>query len=197
MAREHAGARILRQYQDAGRWFDGIYQMLLPHLRDHRRAEPRPADYGQLVADIGHLGFTDYHRPLTTWPNLVIDESVLLSYAQLDNETVGAALVDAAHDSACQIVVSTLAYLRAAPPLIGTSGEQRVHTLLRHLPGSVTDVADLTFRQADIISRLNTGEPLDVMHTTLLALQHKCVIATLDPSAYHRAGYLRTLNLAA
>ncbi|MGK5678498.1 hypothetical protein [Actinoplanes sp. URMC 104] len=193
--REHAGAQLLRQYQDAGRPFDGIHQMLLPHLRDLRRAEPRPSDHGQLAADVAGLGFTDHHRPATSWPNLVIDRSVLLSYARLDNEIVGAALVDAAHDSACRIVVSSLAYLRAAPALVGAGGEQRVLGFLRHLAG--VEVADLTFRQADIISRLDTGEPSDVVHTALLALQHRCVVGTLEPVAYHRIGCLRTLDLSA
>ena len=45
--------------------------------------------------------------------------------------------------------------------------------------------------------RLDTGERLDVMHTALLALQHRCVIGTSHPATYHRLGYLRTLNVAA
>lgn len=188
-----ASAYLLRQYQDAGKGFDGIHQMLLPHLRENRHTEPRPADFRRLASDIGLLGIADYFGPDRYSPNFVIDESVLLSYARLDNETVGAALVDAAHDSACQIIVSPLAYLWIAPALRGTEGEQRAYRF-RTLGG---DVRELTIRQVEIMSRLDTGERADIVHTALLGLQYRCVIGTLNPGAYHRLGYLRTVNLSA
>jgi hypothetical protein len=207
-SREFAAAHVLGLYQQAGLGFDGIYQMLLTHLRENRQADPRPQEYAGLVADIGRLGFGDYRSPTMTWPNFVIDGSVLMSYARLDNQTVGAALIDAIADSSCQVIVSPLAYLRIAGELPTFHGaEWRLHRLLRHQqppayedsPASlaVVDVPPLTFRQVDVITQLNTGERLDVMHTVLLALHYCCVIGTLEPEVYHRIGYRRVLNLAA
>jgi hypothetical protein len=201
---EFASAHILGQYQQAGVWFDGIYQMLLTHLRENRQAEPQPVQYAPLLADISRLGFADYGAPAMCWPNFVIDGSVLLSFARLDNRTVGAALIDAVADSSCQVIVSPLAYLHIADRLVALRGaERRLHRVLRHQPAdekpaslAVVDVPPLTFRQVDVITQLNTGERLDVMHTALLALHYRCVIGTLEPEVYHRIGYGRVLNLA-
>ncbi|MEU7906485.1 hypothetical protein [Actinoplanes sp. NPDC049118] len=203
-SRELASAHILGQYQQAGVWFDGIYQMLLTQLRENRQAEPQPKEYAQLLAHIGGLGFADYRDPAGCRPNFVIDGSVLLSFARLDSQTVGAALIDAVADSACQVIVSPLAYVHIADQLAGVRGaDQRLHRILRHRPAdenpasaAVVDVPPLTFRQADVITQLNTGERLDAMHTALLALHHRCVIGTLEPEVYHRIGYGRVLNLA-
>lgn len=128
---------------------------------------------------------------------------MLLSFARLDNRTVGAALIDAVADSSCQVIVSPLAYLHIADQLAAVRGaDRRLHRMLRHRPAdetpesqAVIDVPPLTFRQVDVITQLNTGERLDVMHTALLALHHRCVIGTLEPDAYHRIGYGRVLNL--
>ncbi|MET8153677.1 hypothetical protein ACIBSW_33480 [Actinoplanes sp. NPDC049668] len=202
--REFASAHILGQYQQAGLRFDGIYQMLLTHLRENRQADPQPREYAQLLADISRLGFADYRDPVTPWPNFVIDGSVLLSFARMDNRTVGAALIDAVADSSCQVIASPLAYLHIADQLAAARGaDQRLHRVLRHRPAdetpaspAVVDVPPLTFRQVDVITQLNTGERLDTMHTALLALHYRCVIGTLEPEVYHRIGYGRVLNLA-
>ncbi len=61
---------------------------------------------------------------------------------------------------------------------------------------AAVDVPALTFRQADIVARQGTGEHPEVMHTVLLALQHRCVIGTLAPAAYHALGYTRTVDLS-
>jgi hypothetical protein len=202
--RERETAHILRQYQQAGAGFDGIHQVLLSFMREHRRAEPRAEDGGTLSGQVAGLGFIEFGLPVRYRPYFVIDDTVLLSYARLDRETVGAALVDAVHDGDCQVVVSPLSYLRIRDELATIDGgEQRVYRLLRNLnPAAEADDAavvapPVTFRHVDVISRLNTGERLDVMHTVLLALQHHCVIGTLEPGIYHHLGYPRTLNLAA
>jgi hypothetical protein len=194
--REYAGAHILRQYLDAGHAFDGIDQMLLPHLREHRRASPLPADYRPLEADLSDLGFDVWPRPR---PNLAVDATVLLSYARLDNPTVGAALLDAMADVTCRLLVSPLSYLETAPTLAATpGGDERLRRLLHnaYFPGAlITPPVEL--RHLEIIARLQSGEPLAVIHTALLALDNRCVIGTLDPAPYHRLGYRRTLDLSA
>ncbi|MFF5082054.1 hypothetical protein ACFY36_33810 [Actinoplanes sp. NPDC000266] len=207
--RERATARLMRQYQQAGPGFDGIHQMLLQHLRDNRHAEARVADSAGLARAVLDLGYTDYRRPHISWPNFVIDASVLRSHARLDNATVGAALVEAVADEACQVIVSPAAYLHVSPDLSGEQ-DQRLYRLLRRMdpahaapsddkddPQPLVDLPALAFRDADIIARLKTGERPDIVHTALLALRHRCVLGTLDPAAYHRIGYLRTLDLAA
>ncbi|MEU8817461.1 hypothetical protein [Actinoplanes sp. NPDC048796] len=207
-SRERAAARLLEQYQSAGNGFDGIHQMLLPHLRENRHAEPRPKDTAALAAAVYRLGYLDYARPHISWPNFVVDASVLASHARLDSLTVGAALVEAVADDTCQVIASPQAYLHVAPGLTGEQ-DQRLYRFLRHLePATETrekpedsrpaiEVPPLTFRHTDIIARLKTGERPDIVHTALLALHHRCVIGTFDPAAYHRLGYLRTLDLNA
>lgn len=182
-----AGAHILREYQDAGRGFDGIEQMLMPHLREHRRAEPRAEDYGLEPVVPGRFR-----------PHLVVDASVLLSYARLDNPTVGAALVEAVADPECRVIVSPLSYLEALP-----GAGDRLHRLLEAVSSPPVGARQLEaaarlrgpFSDQSLI--LDPEESLAVRHTVLLALLDRCVIGTLDPAPYHRLGYRRTLDLSA
>ncbi|MEV6342543.1 hypothetical protein [Actinoplanes sp. NPDC051851] len=197
-ARPFAAAHLLDEYQRAGLGLDGIHQMLLTHLRENRRTLPRPEDHAPLAAEIDRLGLTGDHDPAAVHPDFVIDGSVLTSFARLDNATVGAALIDAAADESCRILVSPLAYLRlAADPPAPDDAARRLHRLLNPpSPMAVVETAPLTVRQIDIMTGLKSAERPDTLHTALLALDHRCVIGTLDADTYHRIGYHRVLNLA-
>ncbi|MFI1989076.1 hypothetical protein [Actinoplanes sp. NPDC020271] len=198
--RADQASRIISEYHSAGSWFDGLYQNLLPHLREHRESDPRPDDIGSLAETVHRIiGATFAFSPVP-WPYLVVDAGVLLSYARLDSETVGAALIDAVTDPSCRIITSPLSYLNAAARAWGTVGAERLRRLvtLQTDPAvePVLTIPALDLDDVTVLAGISSTEPADVTHTALLALPYRCVIATLDPGAYHRIGYLRTLNLA-
>ncbi|WP_436535504.1 hypothetical protein [Actinoplanes sp. HUAS TT8] len=125
---------------------------------------------------------------------------MLSSYARLDNLTVGIALIDAVTDAGCRLISSPLAYLRASAEVYATRGSHRLRRILTAEPDPDTDdriltVPDLAATDITTVVAIDAYEKPDVVHCALLALAHRCVIGTLDPAAYHRLGYLRTLDL--
>ncbi|MEU4623286.1 hypothetical protein AB0G04_25355 [Actinoplanes sp. NPDC023801] len=137
--------RIIGEHHATGRVFDGIYQNLLPCLREIRRADPEETQIDGLIRRVQGVTGHRFRVSAVPFPHVILDAEVLVSYARLDSQTVGTALVDAVDDAGCHIAVSSPAYL--------------------------------------------------IAHTALLALSYRCVVATLDPGAYHRLGYLRTVDL--
>ncbi|WP_106318600.1 hypothetical protein [Actinoplanes italicus] len=133
-------------------------------------------------------------------PHLILDAEVLISYARLDNQTVGTALVDAVADTSCNIIVSSLSYLRAASRIYGTRAYGRLLRLMDRRPEGdefpFIDVYELERDTATVLAALDIEDRPDIAHTALLALSYRCVVATLEPSAYHRLGYLRTVDLS-
>jgi hypothetical protein len=58
------------------------------------------------------------------------------------------------------------------------------------------DVHELERDTATVLAALDIEDRPDIAHTALLALSYRCVVATLEPGAYHRLGYLRTVDLS-
>lgn len=198
--RSREATRIISEYHDAGSPFDGLYQNLLPRLREHRRQDPAAAQTDGLLTAVQRLTGNRFPAPVVPWPYFVIDTGVLLSYARLDNQTVGTALVDAVTDASCRIITSPLAYLRAATETYGTRAYGRLQRLVRTGPEAETEplvtIAELDANAVTVIPALDTEHGPDGVHTAVLALTYRCVVGTLDPGPYHQLGYLHTINLA-
>jgi hypothetical protein len=197
--RSQEATRIIGEYHAAGNHFDGLYQSLLPRLREFRRTDPAPQRTDGLLVAVQRVTNNRFPAPVVPWPHLALDTGVLLSYARLDNQTVGAAIVDAVTDVSCRLLVSPLAYLQTANLVHGTRGYGRLLRLVREQESPdvepLATVAELDRDTATAIAGLDTeGDPA-VVHTALLALRHRCAVGTLDPAPYHRLGYLHTVNL--
>jgi hypothetical protein len=204
--RDRRVAEVIGDYHAAGNMFDGLYQRLLGHLQDARHTAPSDLETAGLGRALppgsrhtGPSNAIDGVRLSSS--SVVIDHSGLLDYAGRFGAEIGVVVIDVLRDPGSTVVTSPLALLRLMPALHGTPAEATVRKLLA-VPAiplndgdPVAHVPDLTRAEVDLITRLNTGERPDVVHTALLALRWRCWIATHQPSVYHRLGYRRTLAL--
>jgi hypothetical protein len=195
-------AEVIRDYHAAGNMFDGLYQRLLGHLQDTRHAGPDELETEGLDHSIRTMPEGTRDGPRLSTSSVVIDRGGLLDYAGRFGAEIGVVVIDVLRDPDSTVVTSPLALLELMPTLHGTPAEATVRKLLAvpaiPAPGGdpIAHVPDLTRAEVDLITRLNTGERPDIVHTALLALRWRCWIATHDPGIYHRLGYLRTLALA-
>ncbi|MEU4425776.1 hypothetical protein AB0F81_34570 [Actinoplanes sp. NPDC024001] len=196
--RSRWATRIIGEYHAAGNAFDGLYQSMLPHLHSNRNSDPQPGQTDALLATVQRVTRGAFPVSPVPWPHLVLDAGVISSYAKLDNPTVGVILAEAVADSDCRIVVSPLAYLRTAVELHGTRPFGRLLRLLDGQAGPdgepLVDVPAFDGDHVPALTALAVDDRPDVAHTAMLALPYRCVIATTDPGAYHRLGYLRTID---
>jgi hypothetical protein len=197
--RDRRVAEVIRDYHAAGNMFDGLYQRLLGHLKDARHAGPDELETSGLRRAMPGVVLGGVHLSTSS---VVIDHSGLMDYAGRFGAEIGVVVIDVLRDPDSTVVTSPLALLELMPTLHGTPAESTIRKLLA-VPATPTPdgdpiahVPDLTRADVDLITRLNTGEPPEVMHTALLALRWRCWIATHHPSVYHRLGYLRTLALS-
>lgn len=175
-----------------------MYNRLLAHLHANRRADTTPEHYETLLMNVRRSMRSRFDVPAISWPHLVLDRGVIDSYARLDSQTVGVVIAEAVADPDCRIMVSPLVYLGATVRTYGTRRHGRLLRLFASADGpsaeSAINVPTLEPEHIPAIAAIADDRP-DVAHTALIALQHRCVIATTDPGAYHRIGYLRTLDV--
>jgi hypothetical protein len=198
--RSREATRIISEYHQAGNHFDGLYRSLLPQLRENRRRDPSAGQTDGLLSAVQRVTGNRFPAPVMPWPYLTVDTETLLSYARLDNQTVGTAVIDAVTDTSCRILVSPLTYLSAAGQTYGTPAYGRLQRLVADPAGPEAEplvtIPDLDLTAIIAIPGLDAEDRPDVVHTALLALTYRCVVGTLYPGRYHRLGYLRTVDLA-